>query len=101
MLVVVTILFLATLVVDPLLLLVTLAAFALAGSGFWLWKHKPASFRHFLAYANIGLGLVSILLWVMNTLTWIRVGDPQGQILAGVVCLSLGILLLAQKSQKK
>ena len=57
------------------------------------------AYKKVLGYANIGLGLLCILIWLLNFLGWIRLGDPVGQLIMAPVCFSLGILLLEKTSQ--
>jgi hypothetical protein len=37
----------------------------------------------------------------MNTVGWIRLGDPVGQLIMVPVCIGLGTLLLEKKEQPK
>jgi hypothetical protein len=59
---------------------------------------KPA-YKKILGYACIGLGLLCILSWLLNSVGWIRLGNPQGQLMIAPVCFVLGALLLKEKSQ--
>jgi hypothetical protein len=51
-----------------------------------------------LGYANLGLGLLCILVWILNSLSWIRLGSPDGQLISAVACITLGTILLAEKA---
>jgi len=59
------------------------------------------SYKKILGYANIGVGLLCLLSWLMNTLGWIRLGDPVGQLIMVPVCFGLATLLLEKTAQTK
>ena len=52
-----------------------------------------------LGYVCIGLGLLCILSWLLNSVGWIRLGDPEVQLIMVPVCFVLGASLLKEKSQ--
>jgi len=58
-------------------------------------------FKRVLGYTNIVAGILCILIWLMNTVGWIRLGDPVGQLIMVPVCIGLGTLLLEKKEQPK
>ena len=86
----------ASLLVHPLLIMGAFVAIALVCSMIWLARHKAPSFRKAVAYANLGLGLLCLLVWLMNMLDWVRIGSPEGQVFAGITCLALGLMLLGE-----
>ena len=59
---------------------------------------KPA-YKKILGYACMVLGLLCILSWLLNSVGWIRLGDPEAQLIMVPVCFVLGALLLKEKSQ--
>jgi len=59
------------------------------------------TFKKVLGYTNIGVGLLCILSWLLNTLGWIGLGDPVGQLIMVPVCIALGTLLLEKTPQTK
>jgi hypothetical protein len=58
-------------------------------------------YKRILGYANLAVGLLCLLSWLLNTLGWIRLGDPVGQLIMVPVCFGLGTLLLEQTAQPK
>jgi hypothetical protein len=59
------------------------------------------SVKQVLGYANFAVGLLCLLSWFMNSLGWIRLGDPVGQLIMVPVCFGLGTLLLEKTAQTK
>lgn len=53
-----------------------------------------------IGYANIGLGIRCFVSWLFNFLGWIRLGNPQGQLIMVSVCFVLGKMLLNETSQQ-
>jgi hypothetical protein len=87
----------ASLLVHPLLVMGAFVAIALVCGAVWLARHRAPSFRKAVAYANLGLGVLCLLLWGMNMLGWIGIGSTDGQAIAGITCLALGLMLLGEK----
>jgi hypothetical protein len=58
------------------------------------------TYKNLLGYANIVLGFTCILSWLFNSLGWIRLGDPTGQLIVAPVCFLLGTMLLPAASKK-
>jgi hypothetical protein len=59
---------------------------------------KPA-YNKILGYACIGLGLLCILSWLLNSVGLIRLGDPEAQLIMVPVCFVLASVLLKKTSQ--
>jgi hypothetical protein len=53
-----------------------------------------------LGYIVIVLGVICLVVWGMNVLGWVRLGDPTGQILIAPVCVALGLMLLRRRPAK-
>jgi hypothetical protein len=56
-------------------------------------------FRKGIGFANIMLGLLCLLCWWLNTMGWIRVGDPTAQLIIAPVCLALGVVFTKETSR--
>ena len=90
-----------SLLVHPLLVLGIFIAIALLCSAVWLARHKAPSFRKVIAYANLGIGLLCLLIWGMNLFGWVAIGSADGQAIAGATCLALGLMLLGEKHSRQ
>ena len=91
----------ASLLVHPLLVLGSFIAIALLCSAVWLARHKAPSFRKVIAYANLGIGLLCLLIWGMNLFGWVAIGSADAQAIAGATCLALGLMLLGEKHPRQ
>ena len=90
-----------SLLVHPLLVMGGFLVIALVCSGVWLARHRAPSFRRAVAYADLGLAAICLLLWLTNLLGWTGIGSTESEAIAGVVCLSLGLMLLGEKKHEK
>jgi len=88
----------ASLLIHPLVVLGAFTLIALLCGLVWLARHRAPSFRKAVAYANLGLAGVCLLVWLMNMLGWIGVGNTAGQAIAAFTCLALGLMLLDDKN---
>jgi hypothetical protein len=52
-----------------------------------------------LGYANICLAFICLLSWLLNTLGYIRLGEPTAQLIIAPVCIAVGIMVLRPKKQ--
>ena len=58
----------ASLLIHPLVVLGAFTLIALLCGLVWLARHRAPSFRKAVAYANLGLAGVCLLVWLMNML---------------------------------
>ena len=54
----------------------------------------PFAHQKALGYTNVGLGWLCLLSWLLNSIGWVRIGDPEAQLIMVPVCFVLGMALL-------
>ena len=89
-----------SLLVHPLLAMGAFALIALVCGAVWLARHRAPSFRKAVAYANLGLAVICLLVWLTNLLGWTGIGSTDGQGIAGLVCLAMGLMLLGEEKPR-